>query len=117
MATINPVLTKPGEFLVMVTWNDITQGDTVTGANIASYPDQTVIIDGSFGGATVFLEGAISTTTGGGGRWLTLTDAFNNAISATTTTIKNVLQTPVWVRPRLDAGSASSITVYLIGKG
>ena len=101
----------------MATWTGITQGDTIVGVNIGSYPDQSVHVDGGFGGSTITIEGSMQTTTGGPGSWIVLTDAFNTTLSFTTTSIKNVLQNCYWVRPQISGGAGASVNVYLIGNG
>jgi hypothetical protein len=64
-------------------------------------------VSGSFrGGAAVLIEGSndlTSPTT-----WTTITDPQANALSKTSAAIEQILETPMWIRPRISGGDGST---------
>lgn len=83
-------------------------GDAVTGYE--DYADMTVQVRGTFGGATVVLEGTLDGT-----NYETLADPQGTAISKTSAALEAVLEAVPKFRPRLSvtgAGATIEVTVY-----
>ncbi len=91
----------------------LTTGDTTgDGITIPGASDRTVQFIGTFGGATVLLEGTLDGT-----NWFTLTDGQGNAISFTAAGGEFVAENTLFIRPRLSvAGSGAAITVFLLSR-
>jgi hypothetical protein len=131
MAVINPFVSIPPKGSVrgvpsgpptvqMTQWSAIGDADTCQGVQCSGFPDQTVEVSGTFGGATVTLLGSNSSTDGTAatGTWYTLTDPLGtgNAMAFTSNGMKTLLQNPLWIRPSTAGGSGSSLNVYLVSK-
>lgn len=85
-------------------------GDAVSGYE--DYADVTVQFTGTFGTATVGLEGSLD----GGSNYSSLTDPQGNAISKTAAGIEAVAEAVPVLRPRLTtpgAGASIVVTVYM----
>lgn len=82
-------------------------GDPVT---YYDYADRTVQVKGTFGGATVELQGSLDN----GVTWSPLTDPQGNAISKSAAALEAVSEAVPLVRPALtNVGVGASITVML----
>lgn len=91
-------------------------GDRVAYPNA---PDKSVQFDGTFGTATVALEGSNKPdpTSADGADWFPLTDPQGNAISKTAAGGEAVIEAVRWVRPRLTTpGAGATINVYLFSR-
>ena len=118
MATITPTQTNAptgspsAEPKVRQTvWAAIGDADTCTPVRLPDFTDQTVQFGGTFGGATLTLQGSNDGTT-----YSILTDPQGNNISVTVAAIKSVLQAPLWIKPVTASGVSSSTTVTLISR-
>lgn len=86
-------------------------GDAVTGYE--DYADMTVQVFGTFGGATVSLEGSLD----GGTTWATLTDPQGNAIAKTTAGIEAVAEAVPRFRAKLTTvGVGATITAIVYAR-
>jgi len=99
---------------VLATWALTTAdhtGDALTGYE--DYPDVTFQCLGTFGGATVVLEGSLD----GGTTYASLTDPQGNAISKTSAALEGVSEAVPRMRPRLSVvGVGASITVIVYAR-
>lgn len=120
MANITPTIAGNQNILLnKVTWASMANGDTgvnpsgtaSTGFASAEYMDRSVQVKGTFGsGGTVLIEGSND----GGATWATINDAFGNALSVTSASIKQITEVVEMVRPRVSAGDGTtSLTVVL----
>lgn len=78
------------------------------------FPDRTVQVFGTFGGATVTFQGSL-----GEGSYATLVDQSDNFLSFTSgPKIEAIAPNTVWVRPFVTGGDGTtSITVLLLAGG
>jgi hypothetical protein len=90
--------------LIVWTLASNESGDPV---QFTEFSDKCVQVSGSFsGGAAVLIEGSndlTSPTT-----WTTITDPQANALSKTSAAIEQILETPMWIRPRISGGDGST---------
>lgn len=116
MATITATITKVPDGGVMdvyvVQWPAMGNGDTGTAVAMSGGSDRSVQIAGTFGGATVVLEGSNDGT-----NYATLTDPQGNAISKTTAAIEAVSELTRYVRAVTTGGTGTNLNVTLIAKG
>lgn len=74
--------------------------------------DKSVQVEGTFGGATVLLQGSNDGT-----NWRTLTDAANAALSFSSAGLKAVTEHTRYIRPLSSGGTGSAITVTVFMRG
>lgn len=101
-----------GKASIMAQW-DMVDADTVGAA--AEFPDQTdavITITGTFGGATVTVEGSNDGTT-----FVGLTDPQGNAISKTSAAIEQITEVPRYIRPAKSGGSSTTVRVMVKATG
>lgn len=112
MATITPSATMSGEVRT-ITWADITTTtDTVTAVG----PYNTgkgairaaVTFGGTFGGATVVLQGSVDGVT-----YATLTDLAGNAVSATAAKVQEFSSSCLYFKPAVSGGTGDDVDVVL----
>lgn len=104
MATKPVVPTIQGEKSTTFKWAGLLNGDDGDPVAWNAYADRSVQFSGAFGvGGTVILEGSNDKT-----NWFQLNDASLTLISATAAKLKQVLETTLWVRPRVTAGDGST---------
>ncbi len=115
MATITP--TNNGDIsgdgsVQMFTWASLTTTDN-DGSPVewTPYADRCVQVTGTFGaGGTVVIQGSND-----GSTWATLNQAQGSAASFTGAGIRQIVETPRYVRPNVTAGDGTtSLTVSLI---
>lgn len=103
------------------TWTAIPNGDYGEPVKISGAPDKCVQFFGTFGtGGSITFEGSNDPrveTNIGSSVWFALTDPQANAITKTAAAGEQVLENPVYVRPRVTAGDGTTaITVILCSK-
>ena len=110
MATIDPVVVEGDSRTFIATWN-LSNGDTGAPIRYAGAVERTVQIIGTFGGATVSLEGTLELvpTT-----WLPVTDVQGSVISKTSAALETITELVRHIRPVVTGGSGSAITVLLM---
>lgn len=96
-----------------VKWAGLTTGDAGAGVGYSDYRDRTVQVLGTFGGATVTIEGSND----GGTTWATLHDQSANALTFTSAGMKYVIELPALIRPSVSGGTSPSIDVWLHLRG
>lgn len=91
------------------TWAAVTEADTFAAVDLRDYEAAAVEFSGTFGGATVVLQGSVLTT------YATLKDAPGGTdISKTSAGWQTVGQQPRYMRPSAGSGSGQSLTVTLL---
>jgi len=112
VATITPqLITNPQDTRVKIfLWETLTDSDTATPVVVAGYQDKSVQVFGTFGGATVTIEGSnvVSTPT-----YATLDDANDNNLAFTSAGIEEITAACYQIRPAVTGGTAEDIDVYL----
>jgi hypothetical protein len=109
MAEIAAVIVDGDARSYIVTWPGLAAGDTGSAVRYSGAADRTVQIFGTFGGATVALQGSLDGT-----HWSPLTDAQGTAIAATADALEIVTELVRFVRPAVTGGSGVSVTVILL---
>jgi hypothetical protein len=98
------------------TWTPLTTTNADGGPlRFPSAADRSVHVSGTFSAAaTVVIEGSNN----GGTSWVTLNDAQGNALSLTAEGLKQIVELPLAVRPRISAGGdgSTSITVTIVAR-
>lgn len=91
-------------------WAAMANGDVGLPAQFMATGDRTVQVAGTFGvGGTILFEGSLDGT-----NYFTLTDAGGTTISRTAAGLKAVLESPLFIRPRVSAGDGTtSLTAIL----
>jgi hypothetical protein len=121
MAVVNPTFTKVrgsagGIDAVIIQWT-LGDSDTATPVQLPSPADRTVQVEGTFGGATMVLQGSNDSTTGSDGNYHTLNDPLGAAISvAAAGAIKQVMEVTRWMKPSTSGGSGSSLTMTICAR-
>lgn len=114
MATITPsVNNNPGgdNACQLVTYASMANGDTGAPAEFGDWGDRCVQVSGTFGsGGTATIQGSNDGT-----NWATLNNAQGTALAITTAAIKQIVETPRYVRPNITAGDGTtSLTVSFL---
>lgn len=113
MATVAPTISFVGNDAVEFKWT-LTSADAdgaPIGANHVDYADRTVIASGTWGGATLTIEGSHD-----GSDYLALSDAASTAaLTATSNTSAPIAEVPPLTRPNLTVpGSGASVVVSIL---
>lgn len=96
----------------LISWtNGATADGAATPVEMPEWADNCVQIIGTIGGATVVIEGSNDGT-----NYNTLNSAQGAALSFTALTdaMKQIVERPRYIRPRISGGAASGIGVYLL---
>lgn len=111
MATINASIEANFVAYSRFTWTPLANGDDGDGAQYMGSGDRSIQIKGTFGaGGTVIVEGTNDNVS-----WYQLKDATGTAISFTAAGIKQILENPLAIRPRVTAGDGTTaITATLV---
>ena len=109
MATIAP--TKDSHFPggVVFKWETVTEADTCAGAAIPSMGVGSVSATGTWGSATMVMQGSID----GGTTWVALKDLDGTAISITANGGATVSAPFLLVRPSFSGGTGQDVDVLL----
>jgi hypothetical protein len=110
MATITPVVINNSDQTWYVQWLAMGNADTGSGTEFGQYPDRTIGVYGTFGGATVTIQGSMDNST-----WSTLNDYKGNALTYTAAGISLIAENPLYIRAITSGGSGSSINVIILG--
>jgi len=95
-----------------VKWANIPLNGTGDPVWFPHMADKCIQVIGTWGGATLLIEGSLD-----GINFETLNDPFGAALSFSGNKLKQVLEDPYVVRPRVSGGDGTtSLTVYLLGK-
>lgn len=119
MAVVQPALVTNAKMPAdmrdcdIVKWTPITDSDTCapiqSGAKV-----RCVQIAGTYGGATITLQGSNDSTIGSDGTFIILKDANDTAISKTVGDVfEQIGEITRWIKPTTASGSSSSMTVTL----
>lgn len=116
MATVTPTITHAidggVEDVYIVQWTPMGNADTGVAVRMAGGSDRSVQIEGTFGAATVVIQGSNDGT-----NYQPLTDPQGNAISKTTASIEAISELTRYVRATTSGGSGTALTVTLLIKG
>ena len=106
---------NPNVDVKLVAWT-LTTADPNGDAFVApDFPDKCVVVRGTFGGATLTLQGANVEGTPATAAWQTLNDPQGNALTFTAARIEQLLENPYQLRPVLTGGGGTtSVLVELL---
>lgn len=103
------VIGKDG--VATATWTAITENDTGLPVAMARFPDRTVQVVGDFTtSGAITIEGRNDGT-----NYNTLHDPTGAALVLTDTSVKLIVENPVYIRPRATAGTSVSMDVVIVG--
>lgn len=117
MATVSPAITTVtirGMSVPRLAWSDIVTGDTIESYGLPSPAAVvgSVQIGGTFGGATVTLQGSNDGTT-----FFGLKDLTGTAISATAAAYFEFTTAALYIKPVVTSGSANAVDVTVMLRG
>lgn len=116
MATITATSTRVTDGGVtdvyLIQWPLMGNADTGTAVQMSGGGSRSVQIEGTFGGATVVLQGSNDGT-----NYESLTDPQGNAISKTSAALEAIEELTRYVRAVTSGGTGTSVTVSLLIKG
>jgi hypothetical protein len=110
MASVDPVVTEGPASTFVVSWA-LGAGDVGVPVAFPGAADRTVQMIGTFGGATVAMQGTLEATPT---TWLPVTDAQGNAISATANALEAITELVRWIRPIVTGGTGTAVTILLL---
>lgn len=93
-------------------WDALTTGDDGQPIDWSEFADRSVQVYGTFGGATVTMQGSNDpgpTPT----NWNTLTDLQGNALAFTAAGLEMIAEPTCWVRPVVTGGAGTSINIQM----
>jgi hypothetical protein len=92
-------------------WTGLVTPDTGAPEELSRYPNKSIQIGGTFGGATVTVEGSDDGVT-----YATINDVKGNAVSATSAARFDVVDVPAFLRPKTASGSGADVTVIITAR-
>lgn len=108
------VQTPLHQMATTVEWAGLLAGDDGQPLLMAHYGDKCLHIFGTFGGATVGIEGSNEDTLTAPND-VGLTDPTQTLIALTGKGIKQILENPLWIRPKVTGGDGTtSLTARLV---
>lgn len=115
MATVAPVTSFPFETsldVAVTSWFALAADDDGEPVRLAVFSDRSVQVLGTFGGASVTIGGSNDGVT-----YHALTDIAGNPLTLTTACLKQIVELPVYLKPRVFGGDGTtSLTVVLAGR-
>lgn len=93
-----------------ITWDTLEQGDSGLPLEGPNLSDKTFSLTGTYGGATVTIEGSND-----GSTWITLKDPFGDLYSYTAgSKCEIILQNPRYLRPNVTGGDGTTSLTFSI---
>lgn len=115
MATVAPVTSFPFETsldVAVTTWVALGENDDGEPIRLAVFSDRSVQIAGTFGGASVTIGGSNDGIT-----YHALTDTLGSTLTLTAATLRQIVELPVWLKPRVFGGDGTTaLTVTVAGR-
>lgn len=97
---------------VRITWAGIEPGDTCNFCGeLAEYDDRSAQVEGTFGGATVSVQGSLD-----GSNFRTLNDPFGSALDFLAAKIRVVTEYVALLKPAITGGAGASLAVTVLAK-
>lgn len=103
MSVINGKTVAKQQGVLQTTWTPLGAADTGTPEELSRYPDKSVQIDGTFGGATAVLEGSDDGVT-----YFTVKDVYGTAVSSAVAARFDIRDVAYFLRPRTSGGGGGS---------
>lgn len=111
MATITPVATVKDGRTHNLLWETMGIADTGASFEIPGAADKTVTVTGTFGSATVTLEGSNDDAI-----WFPLTDLQGADIALTVAGMKLIVENPRFIRPITSGGTGTDVDVIVLAR-
>lgn len=115
MAIVAPVTGFPFETsldVAVTTWSALAQNDEGDPVRLAVYSDRSIQVSGTFGGASVTIGGSNDGLT-----YHALTDTSGTALTLTSACLKQIVELPVFLKPRVFGGDGTTnLAVVLAGR-
>lgn len=111
--TVEYVQTSPANGMrtvQQVAWSGLVQDDVGSALPMAQYSDKSVQVTGTFGGATVTIEGSNDNI-----NFFTLVDPHGNNLSFSTSRLEAILEMTLWVRPKVTGGDGTTDLTVTMG--
>lgn len=112
MATVSGRTTYPNRHVMKVVWPSVTNADTFGAVQVdGKYADRTVAVTGTFGSATVLVQGSLDGT-----NYFTLTGN-SSSLSFTTAGLQAVIEATEYVQPSHSGGGGTesvTVTMYFV---
>ena len=114
MATINETYAQVKPGVNTITWSSVTESDDANAVIINGLETglAAMQVTGSFGGATIFLQGSND-----GVNWINLSDVSGDVISLTTENGAEFSTGYAYIRPSAGGGTGQSVTVTICFRG
>ena len=87
----------------LVTWSGLLLGDDGAGAEWVDFADRCIQVTGTFGGASVLVQGSND-----GINWGALSDPQGNPLTFTAQKLEQALELPRFVRPLVSGGDGTT---------
>lgn len=113
MATISPAVSVVSE-VAKVVWTPITSADTAAAFTVGGRGSDlaSIQITGTFGGATITLQGSNDGT-----NYVTLKDITGSAVSMTSAGLVDLRVAALYIKPVVSGGAAYTFTVTTVLRG
>jgi hypothetical protein len=98
-----------GNNVAIYTWTDLAADSSGQPVSGPGYTDRSFQVSGSFGGATVVIEGSND-----GVNYFTLRDPFAVPLSFTAPDLREVTEMALWMRPRVIGGAGTAVDVISV---
>ena len=93
----------------IATWPALAQGDTGDALPFSQYTDRSVQVVGTFGGATLRVEGSNDGT-----NWAVLTDPQGNDLLITSAKIEMITEATLYLRPNVSGGDGTTALAVIL---
>lgn len=111
-ATITDVSAKTDGSAMSVVWSGVTESDTFAAVAMPAYTARSVHVSGTFGSATVVLNGSNTGT-----NYFGLNNLAGTAISITSEGLKACQEAVINYQPSASGGTSQSLTVTMLFVG
>lgn len=112
MATIDHIRVQTQNTRAFVAqWADLAAGDDGDAIGFSQYTDKSVQVSGTFGGASLRIEGSND-----GVNWAVLTDPQGNDLLISSAKIEMITEATAYVRPVVVGGGTVALTVSMLLK-
>lgn len=111
-ATVSDVSYKGDGSAMLAVWQATTESDSFAPVKMPEYTARSISIQGTFGGATVVVNGSLDGT-----NYTGLSNPAGNAISKTSAAVVGVVESTVYYQPAASSGSSQSLVVSMLFVG
>jgi hypothetical protein len=118
MATIKPEINEIGRWTYVAIWRGMASGDDAEPIKLAGSNDRTAQVIGTFGGASVSIDGSLEIYPATATNFATLTDPQGLALTFTASKVEAITELTNLIKPTLTGGGGSTLVdVYLLVRG